>query len=146
MSELPMRGHFLYLCFKTFPMTPRTLQCEVFWALLSSSKHSGVPKDSKSELFQVLGFTLTLGQSRGATEFLDPMSFNPYNHFLNIWDSIGTPIPKVAAHLRVCGFIPSHLPTFLRAWNVTPRFHYEPTPLQPFVWVTSPRLRSWQTW
>jgi hypothetical protein len=67
MSELPMRGHFPYLRFKIFPMTPRTPQCEVFYPLLSNSGHSGVPKDSKSQLFQVLGFTPTLGQSRGAT-------------------------------------------------------------------------------
>ncbi len=42
-------------------------ECEVFFPLLLSSEHSGVPKDSKSQLFQVLGFTSTLGQSRGAT-------------------------------------------------------------------------------
>jgi hypothetical protein len=35
--------------------------------LLSSSEHSGVPEDSKSQLFQVLGFTPTLGQSGVAT-------------------------------------------------------------------------------
>jgi len=29
-------------------MTPRTPQCEVFFPLLSNSKHSGVPEDSKS--------------------------------------------------------------------------------------------------
>jgi len=29
-------------------MTPKTPQCEVFWSLLSTSKHSGVPEDSKS--------------------------------------------------------------------------------------------------
>jgi hypothetical protein len=67
MSKWPMRGHFQYLRFKNFPMTPRTLQFEVFYPLLSSSKHSGILEDSKSQLFQVLGFTLTLGQSRGAT-------------------------------------------------------------------------------
>ncbi len=55
MSELPMRGHFRYLRFKTFPMTPRTPQCEVFCPLLSSSKHSGVPEDSKSQLFPSVG-------------------------------------------------------------------------------------------
>jgi hypothetical protein len=60
-------GHFRYLHFKTFPMTPRTPQCEVFWALLSNSKHSGVPEDSKSPTLGVLGFTLTLGQSGVAT-------------------------------------------------------------------------------
>jgi len=31
MSKWPMRGHFRYLRFKTFPMTPRTPQCKVFW-------------------------------------------------------------------------------------------------------------------
>ncbi|CAM6044231.1 unnamed protein product, partial [Sphagnum compactum] len=51
MSKWPMRGHFRYLRFKTFPMTPRTRLCEVFWALLSSSKHSGVLEDSKSPTF-----------------------------------------------------------------------------------------------
>jgi hypothetical protein len=34
--------------YKTFPMTPRTPQGEVFCPLLSNSKHLGVPKDSKS--------------------------------------------------------------------------------------------------
>ncbi len=62
-----MRGHFLYLRFKTFPMTPRTPQCKVFWALLSNSKHSGAPEDSKSPTLEVLGFTPTLGQSGVAT-------------------------------------------------------------------------------
>jgi hypothetical protein len=52
-------------------MTPRTPQGEVFWALLLSSEHSGVPEDSNSRLFQVLGFTPTLGQSRGATNKLE---------------------------------------------------------------------------
>ncbi len=51
MSKWPMRGHFRYLRFKTFPMTLRTPQCEVFWAFLLSSKHSGVPKDSNPSLF-----------------------------------------------------------------------------------------------
>ncbi len=56
-------------------MTSRTPPGEVFWALLSSSKHSGVPKDSNSGLFQVLGFTPTLGQSRGATRYHLPTYF-----------------------------------------------------------------------
>jgi hypothetical protein len=55
MSEWPMRGHFRYLRFKTFPMTPRTPQCEVFWAFLLSSKHSGVPEDSKPPTFPNVG-------------------------------------------------------------------------------------------
>jgi hypothetical protein len=48
MSKWPMRGHFGHLHFETFPMTPRTLQCKVFYPLLSNSKHSRVPEDSKS--------------------------------------------------------------------------------------------------
>jgi hypothetical protein len=67
MSKWPMRGHFQYLRFKTFPMTPRTPQCKVYWALLLNSKHSGVPEDSKSPTLGVLGFTPTLCQSRVAT-------------------------------------------------------------------------------
>jgi hypothetical protein len=43
-----MWGHFRYLRFKTFPMTLRTPQGEVFCPLLLNSKHSGVPEDSKS--------------------------------------------------------------------------------------------------
>ncbi len=46
----------------------KTPQCEMFCPLLSSSEHSGVPEDSNSRLFQMLGFTPTLGQSRGATK------------------------------------------------------------------------------
>ncbi len=55
MSKWPMRGNFLHLRFKTFPMTPRTPQCKVFWALLSSSEHSGVLEDSKSSFFPSVG-------------------------------------------------------------------------------------------
>jgi hypothetical protein len=67
MFKWPMQGHFRYVRFKTFPMTLRTLQCEVFWALLSNPKHLGVPEDSKSTTLGVLGFTPTLGQSGVAT-------------------------------------------------------------------------------
>ncbi len=62
-----MQGNFRHLHFKTFPMTPRTPQCEVFWPLLSNSEHSEVPEDSKSPTSGVLGFTPTLGQSGVAT-------------------------------------------------------------------------------
>jgi len=55
MSKWPMRGHFRYLRFKTFPMTPRTPQCEVFCPLLSSSEHSRVPEDSKPPTFPSVG-------------------------------------------------------------------------------------------
>jgi len=55
MSELSMRGHFRYLRFKTFPMTPRISQCKVFCPLLSSSEHSGVLEDSKPLTFRSVG-------------------------------------------------------------------------------------------
>jgi hypothetical protein len=35
------------------------------------------------------------------------MIFDPYNCPLKIWESIGTPTPKVGTHLRVWGFDPS---------------------------------------
>jgi len=55
-------------------MTPRTPQCEVFWALLSNSKHLGVPEDSKSPTLGVLGFTPTLGQSGVTTTVVSLVS------------------------------------------------------------------------
>jgi len=42
-------------------------------------------------------------------ELFNSMSFNPCNCSLKIWEFIVTPIPKVEAHLGVCGFISSHL-------------------------------------
>jgi len=41
-------------------------------------------------------------------ELFNPMSFDPWNTFLKIWNSIGILTPKVGVHLGVCGFIPSH--------------------------------------
>jgi len=99
MSKCPMRGHFRYLRFKTFPMTPRTPQCEVFCPLLSSSKHSGVPEDSKSQLFQVLGFTPTLGQSKVATLLLIALylAFSPLPRFITLSPTL-VALPPVIAH------------------------------------------------
>jgi len=68
------------------------------------------------------------------------MSFNPCNCLLKIRESIEILTPKVGAHLRMCGFIPSHFPTFLGAWNVTPKLHSWVTPLQALALVMSPRL------
>ncbi len=71
------------------------------------------------------------------------MSFDPYNRPLKIWKSIRIPTPKMGAHLRVWGFIPSHFPTFLGAWNVTPKLHSWLTPLQTFTLVVSSKLGLW---
>jgi len=70
----------------------------------------------------------------------NPMIFEPCNRPLKIKESIGTLTLKTGAHLGVCGFIPSHYPTFLGAWNVTLGLHYWPTPLQALALVASPRL------
>ncbi len=70
------------------------------------------------------------------------MSFDPCNCFLKIRKSIGIPTPKVGTHLGVCGFIPSHPPTLLGAWNVIPELHFRHVPLQAFALVTNPKLKS----
>ncbi len=69
-------------------------------------------------------------------ELFNPMNFDPWK----FWKSIGTLTPKVGVHLGVCGFIPSHSPTLLGAWNVTPMLQYWHAPLQALVLVASPRL------
>jgi hypothetical protein len=72
-------------------------------------------------------------------ELFSPMSFNPWNMSLKIPKSIGTLTHKVGVHLGVWGFIPSHFPTLLRAWNVTPELHFWPALLQALALVMSPR-------
>ncbi len=47
-------------------------------------------------------------------EIINPMSFDPWNHPLKIWESIGISTPKVGTRLGVWGFIPS---TFLHSWK-----------------------------
>jgi hypothetical protein len=91
MSKWAMRAHVRYLRFKTFPMTPRTRQCEVFWALLLNPKHSGVPEDSKSPTLGVLGFTPTLGQSGVATVFHRMLKLHRFKFLM---------VPKIALNFR----------------------------------------------
>jgi hypothetical protein len=73
-------------------------------------------------------------------ELFNPMGFDPWNFSLKIWEFIGTPTPKVGAHLGVWGFIPSHSPTLMGTWDVTPRLPFWPTTLQALALVVSPRL------
>jgi hypothetical protein len=47
-------------------------------------------------------------------ELFNPISFDPCNCPLKIRESIGTPTPKVGAHLRMWG---SFLHTFLHSWE-----------------------------
>jgi len=78
-------------------------------------------------------------------ELCNPMGFDPYNHSLKIRESIGTPTPKVRAHLRMWRFIPSHSLTLLGAWDVTLGLPSWFAPLQALALVTSLRLRSRQS-
>jgi hypothetical protein len=68
MSKLSMRGNFRHLHFNTFPMTPRTPQCEVFWPFNLSTEFSGVPEDSKFPLLGVWVSPSHLAQSGVATD------------------------------------------------------------------------------
>jgi hypothetical protein len=55
------------------------------------------------------------------------------------------PTLKVGTHLGVEKFIPSHSPTFLGVWNVSPALHSWPAPSQAFVLVASPKLGLWHS-
>jgi hypothetical protein len=74
-------------------------------------------------------------------ELFNPIGFDLCNHSLKIQESIGTLIPKMGAHLGMWGFIPSHFPTFIGAWNVTPGLPSWPAPLQTLTLVVNLRLR-----
>jgi hypothetical protein len=65
------------------------------------------------------------------------MSFDPYNHLLKNQESIRILILKMGTLLGMWGFIPSHFPTLLKTWNVTPMLHSWPTPLQAFTLILS---------
>jgi hypothetical protein len=71
------------------------------------------------------------------------MSSDSCNRPLKIWESIETPTLEMGAHLRVCGFIPSHPHTFPKTWNVTLGLHSWLAPLQTFVFLKSLKLRLW---
>jgi hypothetical protein len=79
-------------------------------------------------------------------KLLNPLSFDPWNCSLKIWKSTGTPIPKVEAPLGMWRFIPSHFPTLLGAWGVTPGLPSWLVTLQALVLVASPRLGLQQRW
>jgi hypothetical protein len=79
-------------------------------------------------------------------ELFNPMSFDPWNFLLKVWASIGTRIPKMGAHLGMCGFIPSHFPTLQGAWNVIPELHSWPAPLQALALIANPKLWLRQVW
>jgi hypothetical protein len=68
MSKWQMRGQFRHLHFKTFLMTPRTPQFEVFWPFNSSSKFLWVSEDSKFPLLGVWALPSHLAQSGVTTQ------------------------------------------------------------------------------
>ncbi len=89
-------------------MTPRTLQCKVFWALLLNPKHSGVPEDSKSPTLGVLGFTPTLGQSGVATARNENLK-----HYVRAYSELMLEIRHMHELDRVCQFVMG-LPTWAK--------------------------------
>ncbi len=76
-------------------------------------------------------------------KFLKPLGFDPCNHSLNIWESIGTPIPNMRIHLGVWGFSPSHSFALPGHENATPGLDLGPHTCKPFTLLTSPKLRLW---
>ncbi len=68
------------------------------------------------------------------------MSFDPCIRPLKIWESIGTPTPKMGVHLGVWRFTPSHFFTLPRAWDVTPGLPFWLATLQALALVVNPRL------
>jgi len=67
-------------------------------------------------------------------EFLNLMGFDFCNRFLNVQESISNITPKMGVHLRVWGFIPSHSPTLLGAWDATLGLPLGPHLYKPLPW------------
>jgi len=53
-----------------------------------------------------------------------PLSFNPWNPSMKIWESIESVFPKLGVALGVWGFIPSHFPTLPGICDVTPKLSF----------------------
>jgi len=60
-------------------------------------------------------------------KLFNTLGFDPYNCSLKIWESTGTPTPKVEVPLGLWGFIPSHFPSL-------PGFLLGPQPCKPLPW------------
>jgi hypothetical protein len=103
MSKWPMQGQFRHLHFKTFPMTPRTPQCEVFWPFNSSSKLLGVPEDSKFPLLGVWASPSHLAQSGVATITLESCSYSMRHNAIPISISCVTGGPTLH-HSQFCSW------------------------------------------
>jgi hypothetical protein len=79
-------------------------------------------------------------------ELFKPLSFDPCNRPLKVWESIGTPSPKVGVALGVWGFIPSHFPTLSEACGVTPMLPFGPQPCKPLCFGCEPKARVVTRW
>ncbi|KAH9536061.1 hypothetical protein CY35_17G086200 [Sphagnum magellanicum] len=130
-----MRGHFQYLRFKTFPMTPRTPQCKVFCPLLSSSKHSEVPEDSQPPTFPSVGLHPHTWPKWGCdnqpnpppVNNLPPPIVNPPPPPNPIIDPMMLPrgLPIIIPQGLMPVTVPVNLPKFTRTRNEDPAAHVE---------------------
>jgi hypothetical protein len=73
-------------------------------------------------------------------EIFNPLSFDPYNRPLKMWESMRILAPKMETPLGVWGFIPSHSLTLLGACGVTPMLPSWSATLQAIALVASPKL------
>jgi hypothetical protein len=69
-----------------------------------------------------------------------PLRVDPWNRSLKLWESTGTPSPKVGVALGVWGFTPSHFPTLSGVCDVILGLSFGPHPCNPFALVASPKL------
>jgi hypothetical protein len=76
-------------------------------------------------------------------EFFNPLSFDLYNCSLKLWESIGTPIPKVEAPLEMWRFIFSHFLTLPRTCGETFGLLSWLVTLQALALFANPKLGLW---
>jgi len=79
-------------------------------------------------------------------ELFNPLGFDACNHFLNIRESIGTPIPKVGVPLGVWRSIPHTLLHSREHATWLSSFPLGLQPCNPFALVANPRLGLWHSW
>ncbi len=67
-------------------------------------------------------------------KLFNPLGFDPYSCFLNVWESIGIPTPNVGIPLGVWRFIPSHSLALPGTCGLIPCFLFGPQPCKPLPW------------
>jgi len=80
-------------------------------------------------------------------KLLNPLSFDPWNRSLNIWESIGSRTSMWKFPWECEGSIPSHVIALPGACGMIPMLPFWPATLQPLALVVSPRLglRHWES-